>query len=292
MTPGTGTSLDHVRTFVTVFRAGSLTRAAQLLGVSQATASAHVQALERSLGFALFVRRPSGVSPTAKGLELAREVAAHVDALEDAAVLASRAATAPRPVHVGGVAEILSLLVVPHLPQMIDAVHAPIRLVFGLADDLLDALVAGALDVVVSAVPPRRRGVTAVPFYDEEFVLVAAPRWQGVERESIPLVAYAEDLPIIRRYWRSVFEEAPAGPPVAAVIPDLRGIRDAVRAGLGMSVLPSYLVDADVTSGALAALHSPEVPPLNTLYLATRGREAESNASIAAAAAELRRLIR
>lgn len=286
-----GTSLDHVRTFVTVFRTGSLTRAAQLLGVSQATASAHVQALEATLGFALFVRGSSGVSPTAKGVELAREVATHVDALEDAAVLASRAAAAPRAVHVGGAAEILSFMVVPHLRQMIDAVGAPIRLVFGLADDLLDGLLAGAVDVVVSAVPPRRRGIAAVPFYDEEFVLVAGPGWQGVEPESIPVVAYAEDLPIIRRYWRSVFERAPTGLRVAAVIPDLRDVREVVRAGVGMSVLPSYLVAADLTAGTLVALERPEVAPLNTLYLATRGREADGNAAIGAVAAELRRLI-
>lgn len=286
-----GTSLDHVRTFVTVFRTGSLTRAAQLLGVSQATASAHVQALEATLGFALFVRGSSGVSPTAKGVELAREVATHVDALEDAAVLASRAAAAPRAVYVGGAAEILSFMVVPHLRQVIDAVGAPIRLVFGLADDLLDGLLAGAVDVVVSAVPPRRRGIAAVPFYDEEFVLVAGPGWQGVEPESIPVVAYAEDLPIIRRYWRSVFERAPTGLRVAAVIPDLRDIREVVRAGVGMSVLPSYLVAADLTAGTLVALERPEVAPLNTLYLATRGREADGNAAIGAVAAELRRLI-
>lgn len=287
-----GADLDHVRTFVAVFRAGSLTRAARLLGISQATVSAHVQALEAALGFALFVRTPSGVSPTARGAELARDVAVHVDAVEDAAVLASRVSAGPRAVHVGGAAEILSMKVVPRLPELIAAVHAPIRLVFGLADELLDDLLAGSLDVVVSAVPPRRRGIAATPFYDEEFVLVSTPDWRGKDLESIPVVAYAEDLPIIRRYWRSVFEKAPTGLQLTAVIPDLRGIRDAVRAGLGMSVLPSYLIADDLVAGTLVALDEPAVPPLNTLYLATRGREAESNATIGAVAAQLRRLIR
>ena len=285
-------NLEHVRTFVTVVRTGSLTGAARLLGVSQATVSAHVQALEGALGFALFDRGRSGVSPTAKGLELAREVTAHVDALEDATIFASRGVGAARPVHIGGAAEILSVMVVPHLAQLIDAVNAPVRLVFGLADELLDDLVAGAVDIVVSAVPPRRRGIAAVPFFDEEFVLVAAPRWRGTDPEGIPVVAYADDLPIIRRYWRSVFDTAPAALELAAVIPDLRGVRDAVLAGLGMSVLPSYLVADDLTAGRLVTLADPEVAPLNTLFLATRGREAESNAAIGAVAVQLRRLIR
>jgi DNA-binding transcriptional LysR family regulator len=285
-------NLEHVRTFVTVFRTGSLTRAAGLLGVSQATVSAHVQALEAAVGFALFDRGRSGVSPTAKAIELAREVSPHVDALEDAAILAGRTLGGSRTVHIGGAAEILSIMVVPQLHQLIEAVQAPVRLVFGLADDLLDDLVAGAVDVVVSAVPPRRRGVAAVPFYDEEFVLVAAPEWQAAERESIPVVAYAEDLPIIRRYWRSVFEKPPTALHLAAVIPDLRGIREVVLSGIGMSVLPSYLVADDLAAGRLVTLANPEVAPLNTLYLATRGREAESDAVIGGAAAQLRRLIR
>ncbi len=277
---------------MTVFRTGSLTRAAQLLGVSQATVSSHVQALEASLGFALFDRSRTGVSPTAKGIELSREVTGHVDALEDAAILAGHAATAPRMAYVGGAAEILSVMVVPHLKELIDAVNVPIRLVFGLADDLLDGLLAGEVDVVVSAVPPRRRGIAAVPFFDEEFVLVAAPDWQGADLEAIPVVAYAEDLPIIRRYWRSVFEKAPTGLQLGAVIPDLRGVREGLLAGMGMSVLPAYLVADDLSEGTLVTLADPEVPPLNTLYLATRGREAESNAVVGGVAAQLRRMIR
>lgn len=286
----TGPSLDHLRTFVTVFRTGSLSRAAALLGISQSTASAHVQALEGAVGHALFVRETGGVSATARGAELAREVAAHVDALEDAVV--PGAPSAPRPLHVGGAAEILSTLVVPRLPEVVAAVGVPLRFVFGLADDLLDELAARSLDVVVSAVRPRLRGVAAVPAYDEEFVLVAAPAWAGRALEETPLVAYAENLPIVRRYWRSVFERRPDSVDVVAVIPDLRGIRAAVLAGLGMSVLPRYLVETDLADGGLVALHTPAEAPLNTLYVATRAGEAERSAHLGALVAELRRLLR
>lgn len=285
-------SLDHLRTFVTVYRTGSLTKAAELLAVSQPTVSAHVHALESSLGFALFLRESAGVSPTAKGRELAREVAPHVDALEDASLLSGLTEVAPRAIHIGGAAEILSFMVIPRLPEIIDAVGVPLRFVFGLADELLELLTTRALDIVLSSVPPRLRGISAVPAYDEEFVLVGAPAWAGHRVDEIPVVAYAENLPIIRRYWRSVFGRRPDGVRVAAIVPDLRGIRSALLSGLGMSVLPSYLVAADLEAGTLVALDTPEVAPLNTLYLATRGREAERNAHIGAVAAQLRRVIR
>lgn len=289
-------SLDHLRTFVTVFRAGSQTKAAELLGISQPTVSAHVAALEQALGFAVFVRTPTGVEATAKGAELAREVAAHLDALEDSVLLSGLApsADATRALHIGGPAELLSELVLPRLDDLAEAVQVPLRFRFGLADELLDELASRGLDLVVSAVRPRGRGITALPAYDEEFVLVAAPRWADPGRGlgDIPLVAYAEHLPIVRRYWRSVFDRRPEGLALAAVIPDLRGIRSAVVAGVGMSVLPRYLVDADLAGGALVQLDEPEVAPLNTVYLATRAREAERDANLGAAVAQLRRMLR
>lgn len=287
----TAPSLDHLRTFVTVHRVGSLTRAAHLLGHSQATVSAHVQALEAVVGFPVFERGRAGVTTTAKGLELARRVAAHVDAIEDALLSPALGGDPARTVHVGGAAEILSVKVVPRLAELLAAAGGPIRLTFGLPPDLLDALVGGALDLVVSAVPPGREGVTAEPFYDEEFVLVAARSWAGGIPEDVPVIAYAENLPIIRRYWRSVFDRPPSGLRVAAVIPDLRGIRRAVLDGIGMSVLPRYLVDEDLEDGALIALDEPQVAPLNTLYLATRSGEAQRIPEVAAVAAALRRII-
>jgi DNA-binding transcriptional LysR family regulator len=66
-----------------------VTRAAELLGISQGTASSHVQELEAALGYALFDRERGGCRPTPRGVDLAREVASHVDALEDAAILSA-----------------------------------------------------------------------------------------------------------------------------------------------------------------------------------------------------------
>lgn len=287
-----GPSLDHLRTFVTVLRAGSQTRAASLLSITQPTVSAHIAALEDALGFAVFVRTPAGVEPTPKGAELAREVAAHVDALEDVSLLAGLAPEATRAVHVGGPAEIISVMVLPRIRELADPVGVPLRFRFALADELLAGLEARSLDIVVSAVRPQGRGLSFVPAYDEEFALVAAPSWSGTALGDIPVIAYAENLPIVRRYWRSVFERRPDMLRIAAVIPDLRGIRSAVIAGLGMSVLPRYLVQEDLDAGSLLLLDQPEVAPLNTGYLVTRGREAERDAHLGAALAQLRRLLR
>ncbi|NJP94412.1 LysR family transcriptional regulator [Nonomuraea sp. FMUSA5-5] len=255
-------SLDLLRTFLAVYRTGSITAAAQTLGLSQPAVTAQVKTLEATLDRPLFDRLARGVAPTPAADELARRVAPGLDALDEvvAAELPSGEA-----VHLGGPAEFLSEVVMPMLAPLVrDGLR--LRVTLGLSDDLLAGLAAGRLDLVLSTIRPRLRGVQADPVYDEEFLLVAAP---GAGPEPQPLVAYAEDLPIVRRYWRSVFGRRPS---MAAqvVMPDLRGVLSAVRAGMGVSVLPAYLCRRDLAAGTLVTLAEPEEPPINTGYLAVR----------------------
>ena len=288
--------LDHLRTFLTTYRSGSVSDAARLLGISQPTASAHVQALERRLGYALFDRTPGGVVPTARATTLARQAARHLDALEDLVELSDEPGAV---VHVGGAAELVGEVLAPLVPELVAAAGAPVRLRLGMADDLLEELRHGDLDVVVSSVRPRAQGLSASPVADEEFVLVGAPRWRqdlasGSDEvdalERIPVVAYAENLPIVRRYWRSVFGHRPDAVTTTAVVPDLRAVRAAVVGGAGMSVLPRYLVREQLAAGSLVELHRPEVAPLNTLYLVTRSGRTEASRSLRDLAAAIARI--
>ncbi|MGA5761330.1 LysR family transcriptional regulator [Nonomuraea bangladeshensis] len=201
------------------------------------------------------------MAPTPAADELARRVAPGLDSLDE--VVASELPS-DEAVHLGGPAEFLSEVVMPMLAPLVrDGLR--LRVTLGLSDDLLAGLAAGRLDLVLSTIRPRLRGVQSDPVYDEEFLLVAAPGAGPAE----PLVAYAEDLPIVRRYWRSVFGRRPS---MAAqvVMPDLRGVLSAVRAGMGVSVLPAYLCRRDLEAGTLVTLAEPEEPPINTGYLAVR----------------------
>lgn len=267
-------SLDLLRSFLVIHRSGSITAAAEELGLSQPTATAHLKALEEALGRPLFERQARGVRPTAAGDELARRIAEPIDALRGLVVDELRAPIAAT-VHLGGPADFVSHQALPALAgRLADGLQ--VRAKFGLPDELLDGLTARTLDVVISSVRPRRAGLRVTPLYDEMFALVAAPRWYpGTPVTSpevlrnIPLVAYAEEAPILRRYWRSVFGVRLTRT-VALVVPDLRGVLSAIRAGAGASVLPTYLCGEAIEAGELMLLAEPEVPPLNTGYIVTR----------------------
>ncbi|WP_307787167.1 LysR family transcriptional regulator [Streptomyces musisoli] len=380
--------LNLLRTFLAVYRSGSFTGAARLLGLSQPTVTTQMRALERQTGRELFERLPRGVAPTSVADELAARIAAPLDELAAVAGPTPPAGARAEPVHLAGPAELLCTTVLPALAPLV-AEGVRLRVATGLTDPLLDELRAGRHDLVIATTRPRGRTLHAVPLTDEEFVLVAAPVWaerlgvrqrardtadghpaepggaeppgmqaretgrpasqgpadtdppgtrepepgrlaaqapeplaaqapeplaaqapeplaaqapepfaaqaaeppaaQAPEAESpapqapevaqgffdpavlhgVPLVTYAEDLPIARRYWRHVFGRR-LSRTAAVTVPDLRGVLAAVAAGAGFSVLPRYLCQEPLESGALVALLEPEDPPINTGFLVQR----------------------
>lgn len=316
-------SLDLLHTFLAVHRAGTLTRAADVLGLSQPTVTAQLRTLESRLGQALFVRGARGVTPTPAADDLARRLDGPLDAL--AGIAGSLGGTPERTLLLGGPAELMSARVLPALTGVI-AQGVSVRVRLGLADDLLTDLTAGRLDLVVSAIRPRRAGLHAEPLCDEEFLLVGSPALAGrpaarrekvdggeggdgnpgrestnagtagpgrarrdkADLERLPLLAYAEDLPIIRRWWRHVLGTPPPKRAVL-VVPDLRGLRAAAVAGIGATVLPRYLIADELDAGTLVDLCPADDPPINTLYLATRSTLAEAPHVAAARSALLMR---
>ncbi|MFE6336148.1 LysR family transcriptional regulator [Streptomyces sp. NPDC057798] len=284
--PGTGIQdLNLVRTFLAVYRSGSFTAAAQLLGISQPTVTTQVKALERQSGRELFARLPRGVTPTPYAHDLAARIAGPLDALLAATGQGPAQSGPPAPVHLAGPAELLCLRVLPALAPLV-AEGVRLRVTPGLTDPLLDEVRAGRHDLVLATTRPRGRALLATPLADEEFVLVAAPVWADriggrVTAEdpgvlhTVPLIAYAEDLPILRRYWRHVFGRR-LNCRAAVTMPDLRGVLTAVTAGAGFSVLPRYLCEQELASAALTLLHDPEDAPINTAYVVQRPGPADN----------------
>lgn len=270
-----------LRTFLAVYRAGSLTAAARLVGLSQPTVTTQLRALEDQMGRRLFERLPRGVTPTPVADDLAARLAGPMDALEAVAGGAPQEREVPEPaVLLGGPAEMFTAAIVPALAPLVEQ-GVRLRITTGLADDLLAGLRTGRYDLVISSIRPRGRTLLAEPLADEEFALVASPAWaRRLDTDLLtrdgpsalagaPLVSYAEDLPILRRYWRHVFGTRLSGD-AAIVVPDLRAVKAAVVAGAGVTVLPTYLCAQELADGTLVRLLDPDDPPINTGFLVQR----------------------
>ncbi|MFF2434984.1 LysR family transcriptional regulator [Streptomyces sp. NPDC058107] len=273
--------LALLRTFVTVHRAGSFTRAAALLGLSQPAVTSQIRTLERQLGRPLFLRRARGVTPTTMGDELAHRAAPHLDALVEIAESGVDEESAVRTLHLAGPPEFISLRALPALTPLVSHGLALRSSFLANAEETLEGLAAGHHDLAIATARPRGELLTATPLCDEEHVLVAAPRWAArlgpgtlrhkgpVVLEQLPVVEVHESLPFVSRYWAAVFDCRPTAAGTV-ITPDLRAVLECTAAGAGLAVLPRYLCEGALERGEVVALLDPPVPPLRTYFLAAR----------------------
>jgi DNA-binding transcriptional LysR family regulator len=277
-------NLSQLRTFQAIYRTGSFSKAAEQLGLTQPALSKQIQNLEQRLNHALFTRLPRGIAPTATAHELARRIGQHLDALEnlsDTFKLGSSNLTGT--VYIGGPSEFLGAKILPALADLYEE-QIQLRIKLGQPEMLLEELQAGALDMFISTVRQSRPGLETKILYVEELILVGNQHWasklpakqlaaKGLELlASVPLLAYSEELPLLRRFWRKTFGKTPETN-ATLVIPDLRAIVQSAKAGAGITVMPRYLVEEELASGELLELYKAAKPSVNQLYLVSRAKQ-------------------
>lgn len=268
--------LPQLQTFIAAYRLGSLTKAAAQLGITQPAASQQIRALEAQIKKPLFVRHARGIVPSAIAHDLARAIGAHMDALEVGfnAVQAKTTDIAGT-LHIAGPSEYLSARIIPALTGILSR-DIRIRLHVGGKDRIYTWLNEGAVDLAITASQPDSRALDYQFMDTEELVLVATPDWiannltdSSAPEEQLlaqPLIAYDEDLPLIRQYFKQVFGLTIAVQATATVA-DLKMVRSLVLTDQGYSVLPLYLCEHHIQQGQLTLIHTPTRPPNNSLYL-------------------------
>ena len=270
---------EWLRTFVAIYRTGSVTEGAALRRLSQPAASQQLKSLERLVGTPLFVRVPNGVDPTRSGREFYTSVADALDRLEP--VLAGLDGGGIGPgvpaLRFGSSPEFFTYGVVPRLvgdaPQLIVRFDSDIG--------LLSSLHHAELDVVVTTSDSSRRSLAAVPLGSTRFLLVAAPghfnsygatdlHALGEVLTGTDWVAYSTELPRTRRFWQTSLGRPFSGT-LRLVAPDLRAVARAVAQGLGVSLLPEYACADGLAAGDLVEVYPVgDVVPEEPWFAVTR----------------------
>lgn len=253
---------EWLRTFVAIYRTGSVSAGAAQRGLSQPAASQQLSLLERRVGLPLFTRTPQGVEPTRRGRQLHAEVADSLDRLEPvlSAIDGGRAGTPDPTIRIGSAAESFAPVILGRLPPG----APPLAARFGPDAELLDLLEHGELDLAVTSTTPGRRSLSSTPIGTKRFVVVAPPSLAppstpdsasalGAWLTGKPWVAYSSELPLTRRFWLTAFGR-PFGGDLRLVAPDLRVVADAVTRGLGISLLPEFVCVDALAEGAVVAL--------------------------------------
>lgn len=241
----------EIRAFHAVASAGSFTRAAAVLHVSQPTLSAQVKALEARHGVRLFDRRGRRVAVTALGralLELTRRLFS-LDAEIDQ--LLSEAGGLQRgELRIGADAPYHVIAAVAAFSRRYPGVK--LALTAGNSEQLVQGLLEHRIDVaVVANLRPDGR-IHAMPVRRDRLVAFIGRNHPWARRTRLRLAELAGQRLVLREpgsTTRSLFEGAMArnglAPGEVLEVGSREAVREAVAAGLGVGIVSASEFGAD-----------------------------------------------
>ena len=270
-------NLEWYRSFVATYQTGTVTAAAEQRFLTQPTLSQHIAALELALKTRLFERTARRMVPTDAAQKLYPQVIASIERLEAIEHTPLDQASAPWLRLGAPVTYFTEQVLNPRLFTQLETVRLQVML--GETVGLIDSLKNNELDLVIATQKlslPRLH----YDFLQQESFSLVLPASMRLEVADLndPVqveawlsqqrwISYSAQMPIIRRYWQSVFNKRPDFDPLM-IIPDLHAILRSIEHGLGISILPNYLLSAALARQAVHIPWQPVNEVTNALYLA------------------------
>ena len=256
-------TLDHLKLFRDVALARSMTRGAEICGVSQSAASQQLQETERVLGVDLLDRGTRPFELTEAGrlyYEFCRDVLrrkeefdGQLDQLKGRVQGTVRVAA----IYSVGISDMarLEMEVGARMPE------AQLLVEYLRPEKVYDAVVTDQADLGLVSYPESNREVTAIPWREDRMMVAAAPSHPLAAKEKLvpsdlaqgDFVAFDDDLRVGREVKRYLKD---AGIPVNVVMhfDNTQTLKEAVILGAGVSILPVRVLRNDIEQGRLVAI--------------------------------------
>lgn len=254
----------HLRYFRAIANEGTLTGAAEKLGVAQSSLSVQLKQLEENIGQPLFRRESKSLVLTEAGriaLDYAETIFRSGDEL--ISVLQNRPTDRRQVLRVGAVATLSRNFQLACLQPFIGRDDVELVLRSGSLQELLRQLKAHTLDVVLSNLPVRRDAESDWHSHllEEQPVALVGKKPKGKKGFSFPqdLNSCPLLLPTLDSNLRVAFdlvmEREGIRPVIAAEIDDMAMMRLLARDGAGVALVPPVVVAGELARGQLVELH-------------------------------------
>jgi DNA-binding transcriptional LysR family regulator len=266
--------LRQVRSFVTVAREGSVTRAAELLNYAQSSVTAQIHALEEELGVPLFDRVGRGVSLTNVGADFMVH-AERVLGVAEEARLSVRSGGEPSGRLTIAASESLLTYRLPELLRTFQCKFPAVEIVLHTSSVCASEVVIDpGVDLAITIdVPVLNPELAVETLREERMVCVVAKEHAlaGMQRVTAEQMSAHQILLTERTCsYRGVFERtlAQAGSRVSKSLEfaSVEAMKQCAVARMGVAVLPEFVVADELERGELVV-----VPwPARNLYVYTQ----------------------
>ncbi len=272
-------TLRQLQVFEAVARHLHYTRAAEELFLTQPAVSMQVKQLEEELGQPLFERLGKKVFLTDAGAEVqrySRSIAEQVDELR-------LVMDEMRGLHLGKLTLTVASTAhyfVPTLLGVFSKRHQGVVVDIDATnrEKLLEALAANTTDFAIMGQPPSGLALEASPFLDNPLVALAAPDHPLASRRRIPPQDLIHETFIsrergsgTRRAWERFFADRGGGTFRGTMeMNSNEAIKQAVQAGLGISVLSIHTMEVELMLDRLVVLDVDGLPIPREWYIVQR----------------------
>lgn len=253
--------LYKLHIFSITVQEGSFRAAADRLYITQSAVSQHIKSLETGLGCALFERTPQGVNLTPHGERLfsyAKRIFDLVSEAENALTDVERLGEGK--VHIAATFGISTYLA-PDWVSVFRAKYPKLSVAIqgGLPDEVVANVLSGRVELgFVEGLPEPRAGLSITPIESAEQVLVVGVTHPWADKHSTVSRELAEQSFVTRppqsggRQWlEQTLTKIGVTPRISAEFDSIEGIKRALSAGMCMSILPRYAVQAELAQGVL-----------------------------------------
>lgn len=265
--------LERMAIFARVVEAKSFSAAARDLKLSKSLVSKQVTQLEKSLGARLLNRTTRALSLTEAGTVLYEHCARIVDELEEAKLAVARLHAEPRGLLRISVSVAFGRLhIAPALPQFLET-HPQLKIDMVTTDRFVDLVEEGydvvvriaadaASNVVARKLAPVNTKMCATPEYFARHGIPQTPN--DLERHNCLTYTYFNP----QDPWRLRGRDGDISVRVSGNLRlnDDDALAEAVLGGLGIALLPTFIIGKDLQSGRLQSVLSDHVPLERHIY--------------------------
>jgi DNA-binding transcriptional LysR family regulator len=267
-------NLHLVRTFSAVAEAGSFNRAAAQLGVSQPAVSRAVQELERQLDAPLLERTGRRVSLTAAGKVLNEHAVALFAIERTAETELAELRQLERGELAIGASSTIGIYLLPQVMGIFQRKHPGVRLFLDIGNtaQIVGRLRTGTLDTAFVEGPVSGSDLSVRPWRDDTLVVVAAADHPLCGRQPVTLDELIRVTFVLREPGSGTREVVEAAlrergveVRVAMELGSTEAVKQAVAAGLGVSIVSIATISQELELGRLRVLDVPDLLVRRTL---------------------------
>jgi DNA-binding transcriptional LysR family regulator len=271
-----------------VLETRSFSRAAEALRLTQSTVSEHIRLLEEEIGTRLFDRLGRETVPTRAGELLYGYARRILDLRTEARQALEQFLGRVSGVLKVGASTIPGEYVLPPLIGRYREKYPQVTIALQIGDSrgIAEAVLAGQVELGVVGAKPDHRAVDAIEFMPDELVVVVPPGHPWVGRRQVTLDDLKPEPLIVREAGsgsREALETALnevgpglAGMRVIAELGSTSAVKQAVKAGVGISIISKRAVEEECQHGLLGCVKVKDLRVTRHFYIVTHAVRSRS----------------